>query len=168
MLKQIPKLSFTEPPKKVGSWSNTCMNEADSKKNRWHKKYIYSGPEFDRSNCLSGSSLFSCPYSADSLIVWSSRSLTVSPWYMSSIAVHSHRRTLAFLLLIIGYMLSYFSSIPFVLSYRNMRHRDPDALLPGTRIYWLVYITPLEVIGLFDSPVRLTLILNSYFIVRSL
>jgi hypothetical protein len=144
------------------------MNQGDPKKIRSHQRK-YPRPEFDLSNCSSGSSLFSsCPCSADSVIVRSSRSLKVSPWYMSSIALHSHRRTLAFHRLMIGYMLSYFSFILFVLSHKNMRHRDPDALLPETRLYWPVYLTPLEVIGLFDSPVRLSLILNSYFIVRSL
>ncbi|KAK3170611.1 hypothetical protein OEA41_002692 [Lepraria neglecta] len=55
---------------------------------------------------------------------------------------------LAFIPIIIGYFLSYFSFFPFIHRHRQIRRKDPDALQPEARLYWLLYLAPLEFIGL--------------------
>ena len=56
---------------------------------------------------------------------------------------------LAFIPINIGYLLAWFSFFPFIHRHRQIRRRDPDALQPEARLYWLLYTAPLETIGLF-------------------
>ena len=56
---------------------------------------------------------------------------------------------LAFLPIIIGYFIGYFSFFPFIHRQRQIRRKDPDALQPEARLYWLLFTAPLETIGLF-------------------
>ena len=56
---------------------------------------------------------------------------------------------LAFIPIIIGYFIAYFSFFPFIHKHRAIRRKDPDALQPEARLYWLLYLAPLETIGLF-------------------
>ncbi|MCJ1279306.1 hypothetical protein MMC21_007130 [Puttea exsequens] len=56
---------------------------------------------------------------------------------------------LAFIPIIIGYFIAYFSFFPFIHRHRQIRRRDPDALQPEARLYWLLYLAPLETLGLF-------------------
>ncbi|KAI9804589.1 MAG: hypothetical protein M1833_006662 [Piccolia ochrophora] len=56
---------------------------------------------------------------------------------------------LAFLPLVVGYFIAYFSFFPFIHKDRQIRRKDPDALQPEARLYWLLFTAPLETIGLF-------------------
>ena len=56
---------------------------------------------------------------------------------------------LAFIPVLIGYFLAWFSFFPFFSRHNKIRKRDPDALQPEARLYWLLYLAPLETIGLF-------------------
>ncbi|KAI4248568.1 MAG: hypothetical protein LQ352_005914 [Teloschistes flavicans] len=56
---------------------------------------------------------------------------------------------LAFLPINIGYILAWFSFFPFIHRHRQIRRRDPDALQPEARLYWLLWVAPLETLGLF-------------------
>ena len=50
----------------------------------------------------------------------------------------------------IGYFLAWFSFFPFIRKQIAIRERDgPEALAPEARLYWLLYLAPLEPIGLF-------------------
>lgn len=51
--------------------------------------------------------------------------------------------------LVIGYFIAYFSFFPFIHRHRAIRRKDPHALQPEARLYWLLYLAPLETIGLF-------------------
>jgi MFS family permease len=46
---------------------------------------------------------------------------------------------LAFLPLLVGYLIAYFSFFPFIHRHRQIRKKDPDALQPEARLYWLLY-----------------------------
>ena len=41
----------------------------------------------------------------------------------------------------IGYILAYLSFLPWIARHCRIRQRDPDALLPEARLYWLLYGT---------------------------
>lgn len=56
---------------------------------------------------------------------------------------------LAFILINLGYILSFFSFFPTIRSQRKKRRANPDSLLPETRLWWLLYVAPLEALGLF-------------------
>ncbi|KAL6721485.1 hypothetical protein ACLMJK_000589 [Lecanora helva] len=56
---------------------------------------------------------------------------------------------LAFIPINIGYIVAYFSFFPFIHRQRKIRSRDPDALQPEARLYWLLFLAPLEPLGLF-------------------
>ncbi|KAI7354017.1 MFS general substrate transporter [Hortaea werneckii] len=57
---------------------------------------------------------------------------------------------LAFLPILIGYILAYVSYFPFIIKdKRIIAQKGPDALPPEHRLYWLLYLAPLETIGLF-------------------
>ncbi|KAI9744986.1 MAG: hypothetical protein M4579_007674, partial [Chaenotheca gracillima] len=56
---------------------------------------------------------------------------------------------LAFIPILIGYFLAWWSFLPFIHKDRKIRRKDPDALQPERRLYWLLYTAPLETIGLF-------------------
>ncbi|KAH9896308.1 major facilitator superfamily transporter [Xylariomycetidae sp. FL2044] len=49
----------------------------------------------------------------------------------------------------IGYLLAYFSFFPFIARDRHIRKKAPDSLLPERRLLWLLWLAPLEPIGLF-------------------
>jgi len=56
---------------------------------------------------------------------------------------------LAFIPLLIGYIIAYFSFFPFIIKQTRIRKQDPDALAPEVRLTWLLYTVPLLPIGLF-------------------
>jgi len=56
---------------------------------------------------------------------------------------------LAFFPLLIGYIIAYFSFFPFIIKQTRIRKRDPDALAPEQRLYWLLWTVPLLPLGLF-------------------
>jgi len=56
---------------------------------------------------------------------------------------------LAFIPIMIGYFIAWFSFFPFIRKDMRIRQRDPDALSPESRLYWLLWMAPLEPIGLF-------------------
>ncbi len=56
---------------------------------------------------------------------------------------------LAFCSILIGYFIAYFSFFPFIHRDRQVRRKDPDALQPERRLYWLLYLAPGLAIGLF-------------------
>jgi len=57
--------------------------------------------------------------------------------------------SLAFIPLLIGYILSYLSYLPSIHRFRGIRRKDPGRLKPEARLWWLLYLAPLEAIGLF-------------------
>ena len=62
---------------------------------------------------------------------------------------NTYETGLAFLPIAIGYFIAYFSFFPFIHRHRAIRRKDPDALQPEARLYWLLWTAPLETIGLF-------------------
>ncbi len=56
---------------------------------------------------------------------------------------------LAFFSLVIGYIIAYLSFFPFMHRDRQILRRDPDALQPERRLYWLLYLAPCLTVGLF-------------------
>ena len=56
---------------------------------------------------------------------------------------------LAFIPLVIGYFIAWVSFFPFIRRDNAIRKKDPDALQPERRLYWLLWTAPLETIGLF-------------------
>jgi MFS family permease len=56
---------------------------------------------------------------------------------------------LAFIPLLIGYFLSYLSYLPWIHKFRGIRRKDPERLKPEIRLWWLLFLAPLEAIGLF-------------------
>ncbi|KAF2397286.1 MFS general substrate transporter, partial [Trichodelitschia bisporula] len=70
--------------------------------------------------------------------------LVYKQWGFSTVQVG-----LAFLPLLIGYFLSYLSYLPSIHRFRGIRRKDPGALQPEARLWWLLYLAPLEAIGLF-------------------
>ncbi|PGH23588.1 hypothetical protein AJ80_02368 [Polytolypa hystricis UAMH7299] len=56
---------------------------------------------------------------------------------------------LAFIPILIGYIVAYLSFIPFIARDRKVRLQNPDALQPESRLWWLLFTAPLETIGLF-------------------
>ncbi|KAI4149530.1 MAG: hypothetical protein L6R39_002480 [Caloplaca ligustica] len=56
---------------------------------------------------------------------------------------------LAFIPINIGYLMAWITYFPFLHRQRQIRRRDPNALQPEARLYWLLYTAPLETIGLF-------------------
>ncbi|CAI7620538.1 hypothetical protein N7533_012825 [Penicillium manginii] len=56
---------------------------------------------------------------------------------------------LAFIPILVGYFIAYFSFIPWIAKHNRDRERDPDGLQPEARLYWLLFVAPLLSIGLF-------------------
>ncbi|KAJ5178702.1 hypothetical protein N7492_001912 [Penicillium capsulatum] len=56
---------------------------------------------------------------------------------------------LSFIPILVGYFLAYFSFLPWIHRHCRVRERDPDALQPEVRLYWLLWVAPLLSIGLF-------------------
>ncbi|KAF3482598.1 polyamine transporter 4 [Arthroderma uncinatum] len=56
---------------------------------------------------------------------------------------------LAFIPIMIGYFLAYFSFFPIIMKDKRAMSRNPDALEPESRLWWLLFTAPLETIGLF-------------------
>ncbi|KAJ5525984.1 hypothetical protein N7494_012634 [Penicillium frequentans] len=56
---------------------------------------------------------------------------------------------LAFIPILIGYFIAYFSFLPWIFHHNNVRKKDPDGLQPEARLYWLLWVAPLLTIGLF-------------------
>ncbi|KAK2757558.1 hypothetical protein FQN54_004527 [Arachnomyces sp. PD_36] len=57
---------------------------------------------------------------------------------------------LAFIPIIIGYIIAYFSFFPVIRKQqRSILRQDPDGLQPESRLWWLLFTAPLETIGLF-------------------
>ncbi|QKX59437.1 uncharacterized protein TRUGW13939_06571 [Talaromyces rugulosus] len=61
----------------------------------------------------------------------------------------SVRTGLAFIPIVVGYGIAYASFLPWIHRHTKIRKRDPTALQPESRLYWLLYTAPLETIGLF-------------------
>jgi len=57
--------------------------------------------------------------------------------------------SLAFIPLLIGYILSYLSYLPSIHRFRGIRRKHPGRLSPEARLWWLLFLAPLEAIGLF-------------------
>lgn len=56
---------------------------------------------------------------------------------------------MAFIPLLIGYFIAYFSFFPGIHSQRAKRRADPDSLQPEARLWWLLFTAPFLTIGLF-------------------
>jgi len=66
-------------------------------------------------------------------------------WDFGTIAIG-----LAFIPIVIGYILAYFSFFPFIHRQRQTRRKHgSDVLQPEARLYWPLYMAPLETIRLF-------------------
>jgi len=57
--------------------------------------------------------------------------------------------SLAFIPLLVGYILSYLSYLPSIHHFRKIRKHSPGKLQPEARLWWLLFLAPLETIGLF-------------------
>lgn len=56
---------------------------------------------------------------------------------------------LTFLSINIGYIVSFFSFFPTIMHQRKMRRSAPEKVRPEARLWWLLFLAPLEIIGLF-------------------
>ncbi|KAJ9636081.1 hypothetical protein H2204_005578 [Knufia peltigerae] len=56
---------------------------------------------------------------------------------------------LAFLSSLIGYVFAYLTYLPVIRHHNKIRDEDPDKLSPESRLWWLLFLAPLETIGLF-------------------
>ncbi|ERF74027.1 hypothetical protein EPUS_03842 [Endocarpon pusillum Z07020] len=56
---------------------------------------------------------------------------------------------LAFCSIVLGYVIAYISFFPFIHRDSQIRRRDPDALQPERRLYWLLFLAPCLAVGLF-------------------
>lgn len=56
---------------------------------------------------------------------------------------------LAFIPILIGYILSYLSYLPSIHHFRKRRRAKPGSVSPEARLWWLLWLAPLETIGLF-------------------
>lgn len=56
---------------------------------------------------------------------------------------------LAFIPLLVGYLIAYMSWFPTIRRQRQAREKNPDKVTPEDRLYWLLWTAPLETIGLF-------------------
>jgi len=83
---------------------------------------------------------------SDSLIFTFLESFTpvYKQWGFGTIGI-----SLAFIPLLIGYIIAYLSYLPSIHRFRGIRRKDPDRLKPEARLWWLLYLAPLEAIGLF-------------------
>jgi len=70
--------------------------------------------------------------------------LVYEQWGFSTIQVG-----LAFIPLLIGYFLAYLSYLPSIHVFRSRRRKDPNSVTPEARLWWLLFMAPLETIGLF-------------------
>jgi len=56
---------------------------------------------------------------------------------------------LAFVPILIGYFLAYASYLPSIITFRRRRRQNPGSVAPEARLWWLLFLAPLETIGLF-------------------
>lgn len=56
---------------------------------------------------------------------------------------------LAFIPINIGYLIGFFSFFPTIHSQRKRRRAEPDSVPAENRLWWLLYVAPLEPLGLF-------------------
>lgn len=70
--------------------------------------------------------------------------LVLKKWNFSTIAIG-----LSFLPLLIGYFIAYASFLPVYKRDRKMMNGDENRIKPEQRLWWLLYLAPLEAIGLF-------------------
>ncbi|KAL4401318.1 transmembrane transporter [Malassezia pachydermatis] len=56
---------------------------------------------------------------------------------------------LTFLTINIGYIVAFFSFFPTIMHQRKMRRVAPEKVKPEDRLWWLLFLAPLEIIGLF-------------------
>lgn len=56
---------------------------------------------------------------------------------------------LSFLPILISYPLAYLSYLPSIHHFRGIRRKDPGRLQPEVRLWWLLFLAPLETIGIF-------------------
>ena len=62
---------------------------------------------------------------------------------------NSWQKGLCFCTILVGYVLGYFSFLPFIHRDRVARRKATDSLAPERRLFWLLFTAPLETIGLF-------------------
>jgi hypothetical protein len=56
---------------------------------------------------------------------------------------------LAFIPILLSYFLAYASYMPSIIRFRKKRRQDPGSVTPEARLWWLLFLAPLETIGLF-------------------
>jgi hypothetical protein len=56
---------------------------------------------------------------------------------------------LAFVPILIGYFLAYASYMPSIMRFRRKRKQNPGSVAPEARLWWLLFLAPLETIGMF-------------------
>ncbi len=73
----------------------------------------------------------------------------VVPARVQAVGLQHVQVGLAFIPINLGYLLGYLIFIPRFIWERKRRVRDPDALKPEARLWLLLYLVPLETLGLF-------------------
>lgn len=66
----------------------------------------------------------------------------------SAIGIEKAGIALAFVPLTIGYVIAFFAYFPSIRIQQKLRRTDPDKLAPESRLKWLLYLVPLEPLGL--------------------
>ncbi|CAN9322945.1 unnamed protein product [Alternaria alternata] len=56
---------------------------------------------------------------------------------------------LAFIPILLSYFLAYASYMPSIIKFRKKRRVNPDSVAPEARLWWLLFLAPLETLGLF-------------------
>jgi hypothetical protein len=84
---------------------------------------------------------------SDSLIFTflASYGLVFAQWNFTTVQIG-----LAFITPLVGYLIAYLSFLPWIHRQIQVRRKNPDALQPEARLYWLLYLARLEIIGLFS------------------
>ena len=55
---------------------------------------------------------------------------------------------LAFIPILIGYFLAYLSYMPSIMKFRRKRKQNPGSVAPEARLWWLLFLAPLEFLGM--------------------
>ena len=55
---------------------------------------------------------------------------------------------LAFVPILIGYFLAYLSYMPSIIKFRRKRKQSPGSVAPEARLWWLLFLAPLEFLGM--------------------
>lgn len=66
------------------------------------------------------------------------------PYIPTTPMLNTHK----YISILIGYLLSYASYMPSILRFRRKRKQSPGSVAPEARLWWLLFLAPLETLGM--------------------